>query len=106
MNEALERAVKIIIEVADPDSIILFGSRSRGDEGKQSDFDVCVLKKGFVQKRKLAQRIYRSLYGIGTPVDIIVETPDKLEELKKNPYMIYKEIAEQGKIIYEKSATG
>ena len=106
MNEALERAVKIIIEVADPDSIILFGSRSRGDEGNQSDFDVCVLKKGIVHKRKLAQRIYRSLYGIGAPVDIIVETPEKLEELKNNPYMIYKNIAEQGNIIYEKSATG
>lgn len=106
MNEALERAVKIIIEVADPDSIILFGSRSRGDEGKQSDFDVCVLKRGVVQKRKLAQLLYRSLYGIGVPVDIIVETPEKLEELKKNPYMIYKNIVEQGNIIYEKSATG
>lgn len=105
MNEVLEKAVRIIIEVADPDRIILFGSRSRGNASQQSDFDVCVIKRGVIQKRKLAQQIYRSLYGIGAPMDIIVETPDKLEELKNNPYMIYKEIAEQGSIIYEKSAT-
>ena len=106
MNEALEKAVKIIVEVADPDRIILFGSRSRGEASRSSDFDVCVLKKGVVAKRKLAQLLYRSLYGIGVPVDIIVETPEKLEELKDNPYMIYKDIAEHGNVLYDKSTTG
>ena len=77
MKEALEKAVKIIVQVADPDRIILFGSRTRGDAKKESDFDVCVLKKGVEHRRKLAQRIYRSLYGIGAPVDVIVETPEK-----------------------------
>jgi len=105
-DETLAQAVKIIVAVADPDKIILFGSRSRGDANRESDFDVCVLKKGVVHKRKLAQLIYRSLYGIGAPVDIIVETPEKLEALKSNPYMIYKSIAEQGSVLYDKSTAG
>lgn len=106
MKEALEKAVKIIVQVADPDRIILFGSRTRGDAKKESDFDVCVLKKGVEHRRKLAQRIYRSLYGIGAPVDVIVETPEKFEELKTNPYMIYREIFRHGKVLYEKPASG
>ncbi|MDO8722925.1 MAG: nucleotidyltransferase domain-containing protein [Syntrophales bacterium] len=105
MDEVLERAVRIIVEVADPDRIILFGSRSRGNENRESDFDVCVIKRGVFHKRKLAQQIYRSLHGIGAPVDIIVETPEKLEELKSNPYMIYKDIVEQGSVLYDKSAS-
>lgn len=60
------------------------------------------LKKGVSHRRKVAQQIYRFLYGMGAPVDIIVETPEKFEELKDNPFMIYKEISKSGKVVYEK----
>lgn len=52
--------------------------------------------------RKLAQEIYKALYGSGAAVDIIVETPERFDELKDNQYMIYKSIAEDGKLIYGK----
>lgn len=106
MDTPLEKAIKIIVQVADPDKIILFGSRSRGDSKEESDFDICVIKKGVDHRRKLAQQISRSLYGIGAPMDVIVETPEKLDELKTNPYMIYKEIIIHGTVLYEKSASG
>lgn len=105
-EEALGRAIDIIVRVADPDRIILFGSHSRGDADMESDFDVCVVKRGVNHRRKLAQRIYRSLHGIGAPVDIIVETPERLELLKANPYMIYRDIVHNGKVLYEKPAIG
>jgi predicted nucleotidyltransferase len=101
-TDPLEKAIEIIIRSVDPEKIILFGSRARGDHKKESDYDICVIKKGVFHRRKVAQQIYRFLYGMGAPVDIIVETPEKFEELKDNPFMIYKEISKSGKVVYEK----
>jgi predicted nucleotidyltransferase len=98
----LQRIVEIITQTADPDRIILFGSRARRDNKKQSDYDICVIKRGVSRRRDLAMQIYRDLYGVGAAVDIIVETPDTYEELKGNPFLIYHDIARQWKVIYEK----
>ncbi|MCI4624918.1 MAG: nucleotidyltransferase domain-containing protein [Candidatus Magnetoovum sp. WYHC-5] len=102
MNEQLEKAIQIIIRVANPDKIILFGSFPRGDYNQNSDYDICIIKKGVAHKRKLAQMIYKSLYGISAPIDLIVETPENFAKLKDNPYFIYKTIVEEGTLLYEK----
>lgn len=102
MNTSLRKAIDIIVKTTDPDKIILFGSRAKGGFKEESDYDVCVLKKGVEHRRKLAQQIYRSLYGVGASIDIIVETPERFEELKENPFLIYNEIAGHGKVVYEK----
>ncbi|MBI1927583.1 nucleotidyltransferase domain-containing protein [Candidatus Poribacteria bacterium] len=102
MSNPLERAIEIIIKVADPDQIILFGSRARGNARPNSDYDICVLKSGMAHRRKLTQQIYRSLLGVGVPVEVIVETPERFDALKDNPFLIYREIARYGSVIYEK----
>jgi len=104
MTNPLDEAIEIIIQSIDPDKIILFGSHARGDHTKESDFDICVIKTGVSHRRKLAQQIYKFLYGVGVPVDIIVETPERFEELKDNPFMIYNEISKYGKVVYERPA--
>lgn len=43
-KSALSRIIRIIVEIVDPDSIILFGSRATGNEEKESEYDICVLK--------------------------------------------------------------
>ena len=101
MDKPLEKAIDII--VADPDKIILFGSRSRGNNKKDSDYDVCVLKRNVEHRRKLAQQIYVSLCDVNTPIDVIGQTPEKFDELKDDPYLIYKQIAKDGVVVYEKS---
>ena len=99
---ALKKIVDIITRSADPDRIILFGSRSKGTQAHESDYDICVIKRGVKHRRELAMKLYRDLYGVGVPVDIIVETPEIFDELRDNPFMIYHDIAEQGRLIYEK----
>jgi predicted nucleotidyltransferase len=101
---AVQKIVEIITRSVDPDQIILFGSRARKDNTKQSDYDICVIKRGIAHRRKLAMQLYRDLYGVGVPVDVIVETPETFKELKDNPFMIYHDIARQGRVIYEKPA--
>ncbi|KJU87245.1 DNA polymerase beta subunit [Candidatus Magnetobacterium bavaricum] len=102
MDDILRKIVDVIAIGFQPERIILFGSVARGENSLESDYDICVIKKGVKHKRKFAQEIYKSLYGTKASVDVIVETPERFNELKDNPYLIYKSISEEGKLIYEK----
>lgn len=97
----LKEIIQQIVEEVAPDKIILFGSRAKKKQTKESDYDIFVLKNDLTHKRKLAQRIYLKL-DVDVPVDIIVETPKRYNQLKDNPFLIYNEIAKYGRVIYEK----
>ncbi|SMB89580.1 Nucleotidyltransferase domain-containing protein [Thermanaeromonas toyohensis ToBE] len=101
MQDILELILERIREVADPDKIILFGSRSRGDQDPHSDYDLLVLKSGVSNRRALAQKIYKSLAGIPVSVDIIVETPERVETYREASGFVYRE-ALKGIVVYEK----
>lgn len=102
MNKELNKAIEAIKEIADPDEIILFGSHVKGKSNFDSDIDLLVLKRGVKNRRELAQKIYMNFTDIGAPVDVIVEDPVEFEIKKKDPFLIYKEIAESGKVVYER----
>lgn len=102
MTSTLKNLVDILSREVEPDRIILFGSRARGDNEERSDYDICVLKTGVAHRRTLAKQIYRLLYDIDAPIDVIVETPERFEQLKDNRFLIYKEIAQHGQVIYER----
>lgn len=91
-----------IIDQVNPDKIILFGSRARGSNSDNSDYDICILKQNIPNKRELAQSIYKLLLGHSISIDIIVEKLDKFNELHDNKFLIYHEIKKHGLIIYEK----
>ena len=103
MNKELNKAIEAIKEIADPDKIILFGSHAKGKSNFDSDIDLLVLKRGVKNQRELAQKIYMNFTDIGAPVDVIVEDPVEFEIKKKDPFLIYKEIAESGKVVYERN---
>jgi predicted nucleotidyltransferase len=68
-NHLKEITQQIVKEVA-PDKIILFGSQTKKEQSKESDYDIFVLKNDITHKRKLAQRIYLKL-DVDVPVNII-----------------------------------
>ena len=63
----LDEIIRRIVSVAQPDQVILFGSVGRGQGGPDSDLDFLVVKSG-AHHRRLAQQIYRTLFGIPAPV--------------------------------------
>ena len=102
MDEVLQKAIATIVRVADPDRIILFGSRARAVTTTDSDYDLLVIKKSVEKPRELSKRIYQSFSQLGAPVDVIVADAAKYEALKNNRYMIYSEATTGGRIAYEK----
>ena len=102
MNTIINEIVKRIVKEINPDKIILFGSRATGKNAESSDYDICVLKKNIKHRGKVTQKIYHALFGVGVAVDVIVETPGKFNALKNKWFLVYREIARSGVVIYEK----
>ena len=60
----LEDIIRRIVEVADPEKIILFGSAARGEMGRNSDVDLLIIKGG-KDELELMALIYGNLRGAG-----------------------------------------
>lgn len=98
-EEILQEIVRRIVEVAKPEKIILFGSAARGEMGPNSDLDFLVIKS-CKNRRETARRIRRGLIGIGVPKDIIVATPEDIEQYKNTIGLIYRPALREGKVLY------
>jgi predicted nucleotidyltransferase len=95
--------VNRIRESLDPDRIILFGSHARDSASDKSDIDLMVVKSGVQHRRQEAVRIYRALKGLSVPVDVMVTTPEIMEEYKDCWHLVYHDVAKEGQVIYEKA---
>ena len=95
--------IPIIVSLASPDQIILFGSYARGDNTAKSDIDLLVVKKGLKNGSDLIDSIYMAFYKnkIGIPVDLLTIDYNRYIELYNDIGYVYKTIKEEGKIIYE-----
>ncbi|MDD3050057.1 MAG: nucleotidyltransferase domain-containing protein [Candidatus Cloacimonetes bacterium] len=102
MDKILAKIIPIIVKDADPKKIILFGSRVNGLNSKNSDYDLLIITTSPVSKRQTLKQIYIDLYGLGAPVDLLLLDENKVDEVKENKFMIYKEALEQGLTVYEK----
>jgi predicted nucleotidyltransferase len=92
--------VSRIVDVAQPDQIIMFGSAARGEMRPDSDVDLLVIKQGSFHRRRLAQEIYRRLHGVGQAVDVIVVTPADVERDRSNHGSFIKPAMLEGRVIY------
>ena len=99
-QKTLDDIVQRVVEVAQPERVILFGSAARGDVGPHSDVDLLVVKDG-ANRRNLSARIRRNLYGVRVAVDVIVATPDDLERFKDSHGLVIKTALQEGTVVYE-----
>lgn len=98
-QEVLDEIVRRIVEVAQPEKIIMFGSAVRGEMGPNSDVDLLVVKSG-VHRRRLSQDIYMNLFGVGQAVDVVVVTPEDIERYKDSFALVIEPALREGKVIY------
>ena len=100
----LENIIQRIVEVTDPEKIILFGSAARGEMGRNSDVDLLIIKEG-EDELDLMARIYRNLRGVGAAVDAIVVSPEDVERYRDSHALIIKPALREGRVVYESSRT-
>ena len=99
-QQTLDDIIRRIVEVAQPEKIILFGSAARGEMNRHSDVDLLVIKAG-ADALDLMGQIYDKLYGVGSAVDATVVTPSDVERYKDSHALVIKPALKEGKVVYE-----
>ena len=97
----IDRIVERVVEIAQPQKIILFGSAARGDMRAHSDLDFLVIIRDDEDRREVERRIYTGMPGKGIPVDVIVASASAIERYKHSHALVYKPALIEGKVMYE-----
>ncbi len=100
--ETINRAVDIVVGIAHPNSVILFGSYAQGNAGEESDIDLCVVEDSLSDKRAEITRLRRALSPLRIPVDIVVHTEKAVREWGEVSGTLINNVLREGKILYEK----
>jgi predicted nucleotidyltransferase len=102
--ELIVYVVEKIAHAVDPRQIILFGSRSRGQETQSSDLDLLVIQDSGRPSREVRRQIEYLLWGRRFAVDLIVVTPEQVERnvADGNPFYT-RHILAEGKVLYDRA---
>lgn len=72
-DAVLAEIVRRLVEAYRPLRIYLFGSKARGDEGPDSDYDLLVVVPDSASAERRDSRLaYEALWGTGTAVNVLV----------------------------------
>ncbi len=103
----IQDIVKIVVESADPELILLFGSTARGEVGPDSDLDLLVVEKESSfrggSRRAESSKIRRALWGVPIPIDILLFTPEEVEKWKDSTNHVIARSLREGKVLYDRS---
>lgn len=102
LDEAkLQKTVRTLARQFRPEKVILFGSWAYGKPNHDSDVDLCVIKST-LDTRSLAREIDSSLFPRPFPIDLLVMTPEQVNNrLAINDFFVA-EIIRKGKLLYAK----
>ena len=99
--------VQALVAVADPEQVILFGSRGRGDQRDQSDVDLIVVEsQPFRPGRSRHEEILRlmaALRPFGVPTDVLVYSSDEVEYWRDSINHVLARALREGQVLYERA---
>ena len=102
----LRRMTAAIVEVADPEQVILFGSRARGDAAADSDVDLVVVEAepfGPGRDRGTEEtRLWRALAKFHVPKDILVYSSDEADRWRGSLNHVLARALREGRVLYER----
>ncbi len=106
-QQLLQEMVEIIVREADPEQIILFGSRARGDACPDSDVDLLIIESEpfTVQRsrRKEAGRLWLALANIEISKDLLLYSRDEVEVRKDSLNHVVGRALREGKVVHVKN---
>lgn len=101
--EQIDRMVKRIVMRFNPERIILFGSRARGDAGPDSDVDLLVVMDFEGSKLDKTVEVRLALGNLPVPTDIILSRPEDFTWRQQIVGTIEYPAAREGKVLYART---
>jgi len=99
-GELLKEITRRILDVSDPEQIILFGSYARRDFGPDSDLDLLIIEEEVDSTRAEAARIYRALADLAVPVDVVVVRTAYVRRYGDLVGTVVRPALHEGKVLY------
>lgn len=101
-NKDIEIIKEKIANKFNPKKIYLFGSYAYGNPNEDSDLDILVIDDRSKNIKQEAFEISKSLYPRNYGLDVICCDEESFNVRLKNKWMLYREIANRGKLLYER----
>ncbi len=107
IEQLIEEMTAIIVREVDPKQVILFGSQAKGTARPDSDLDFLVVQDhpfapGQTRRHQMG-RIWRLLARFPVSQDILVYTPDEVEEWSQSKNHVIARALREGKLLYERA---
>ena len=102
-KKLLSEMVKRIREATNPERIVLFGSRARGNARADSDYDLLVIKESDEPRYKRSAPLYTRLADLPVEVEIVVYTPEEVRDWSQVPQAFVSTALREGKVLYERA---
>jgi predicted nucleotidyltransferase len=104
---ALDDIISRLISGVQIERIYLFGSQAAGKAQHDSDIDLLVVVPPTDQSRhQLETQCYNALWGLKTPVDVIVYTKSQFERMSKTRTSLAVTALNKGIVLYERPQAG
>jgi len=94
--------VERVLAAGRPERVILFGSRARGGAHPGSDYDLLIIQRSDKPRHLRSGVYYRSLATLPTEVDVMVYTPEEVEEWQNVPQAFVTTAIREGISLYER----
>jgi predicted nucleotidyltransferase len=99
-HDTIRQAVDRLAADPLPQRIILFGSQARGDATADSDIDLLVIESEVADRAAEMVRLRRLLGALPAAFDLLVCTPQEVEQWGKDRGSVVYWALEEGKVLH------
>ena len=106
-EKVIDDMVEAIVDTVDPEQVILFGSRARGEAREDSDVDLLVLEAEPFGPGRSRHRetmlLYRALAAFPVGADVLVYSRDDVAYWRDSLNHVLARALREGTVLYERS---
>ena len=103
-RKQINAVVRKIVNEFNPEKIILFGSYAYGKPNIDSDVDMLVVMQSHERPAVRTARVLGAILDEKTfPMDLLIRTPQELEQRLSIGDFFMQEVIERGKVLYARS---
>jgi predicted nucleotidyltransferase len=103
-DQNFEKFISLIKQNFNPLKLVLFGSRAWDLASKSSDYDVLVLSDRKSKSNYQAYEILNKCHPGNISIDLLVRSPEEIEERLSKEDPFFKKIMSEGVLLYERNS--